>query len=290
MDASKPVAPLPDNASDATAQNAPDVDAASVEVSNSQIEKKVATAAPLKRGERLLFNISHAVVLVLSLLLIIYISYDTFQGVDFMSNHHYMTFQFWVCIAFLLDFFIELFISRDKKFYFKARWLFLVISIPYLNIINQFHLHLSAEVLFYIRFVPLLRGAYSLAMVLGYVSHNRAASLLTQYGAILIVLMYSLALVFFYEEYGVNKNVHSFWDALYWAAMNTCTVGCYFSAVTTVGKIISVVLPIAGMLILPLFTVYFTSKVHSYDAARSRLLGVEQSETPLRSESRDDGA
>lgn len=205
----------------------------------------------------------HALVMVLSVLLIVYISYDTFMNIPFLSNHHYMVFQFWVCVVFLVDFFIELVLADNKKNYFKRRWFFLLISIPYLNIINQYDIALSPRVIFYLRFVPLLRGAYSLSMVMGYISKNRAVSLLSQYLAILVALVYIMALIFYYEEYTVNPDVHSFWDALYWSSLYVTTVGASFSAVTPVGKIISVILPIAGMLILPLFTVYFTDMVRN---------------------------
>lgn len=241
----------------------PDVDARTESIDSA--------ALGVSKPKRYIVNIAHAVVLILSLLLIIYISYDTFKDRPFLSNHYYMTFQFWVCIAFLVDFFTELIISRDKKYYLKTHWLFFLISIPYLNIVNQFNLHLGPEPLFYLRFVPLLRGAYSLAMVLGYISHNRAASLITQYGTILIVLVYSMALIFFYEEKHVNPNVKSFWDAIYWALMNTTTVGCYFPPMTPVGKIISVILPVAGMLLLPLFTVFITSRIQQFDKQRQRI-------------------
>lgn len=203
----------------------------------------------------------HALVMALSVLLMVYISYDTFRNIPFLSNHHYMVFQFWVCVVFLADFFFELFQAESKREFLKRRWFFLFISIPYLNIINQYNIPLSHEVQFYLRFVPLLRGAYSMSMVMGYISKNRAVSLLSQYLAILLALLYILALIFYYEEHAVNPDVKSFWDALYWSALYITTVGGTFAAVTPMGKIISIILPIAGMLILPLFTVYFTSMV-----------------------------
>lgn len=212
---------------------------------------------------------THAIVLVLSLALIAYISYDTFMSIPFLSNHNYMTFQFWVCAYFIFDFFLELTFSPDKKKYLKYRWFFLLISIPYLNIINQYNITFSPHLLYYMRFLPLIRGAYSLSMVVGYISKNRAVSLLTQYVAILATAVYIMAMLFYYEEYKVNPHVKEFWDALYWAAMYTTTVGCYFPAVTTLGKIISVILPILGMMILPLFTVYVTNLVQKNDKRNS---------------------
>lgn len=208
--------------------------------------------------------------LVLSILLIVYISYDTFMQIPYLSNRYYMSFQLFVCCVFLADFFIGFFLAPDKKRYFKRRWLFLLISIPYLNIINYFNIQIPSDIVYYLRFVPLIRGAYSLAIVVGYFSVNRAASLLTQYTAILTTAVYILALLFYYQEYGVNSYVTNFWDALYWSAMNMTTVGCYFPAVTPAGKVISVILPILGMLMLPMFTVFITNRISQFNNSASK--------------------
>ncbi|MCC8175838.1 MAG: potassium channel family protein [Bacteroidales bacterium] len=215
-------------------------------------------------SHKIIYNIFRGAVLILSLLLIVWISYDTFEQIPFLSNHHYMTFQLWVCIIFLADFFVELYLSPDRKHFLRHRWIYFIISIPYLNIVNQWNFHFSAPVYYYLRFIPLLRGAYALAMITGYISRNRAVALLWQYVSILATLTYCMALIFYYEEHGVNHYVHTFWDALYWAAMNMTTVGCYFPPVTAVGKVISVILPISGMLMLPLFTVYITDIVRKH--------------------------
>ena len=230
------------------------------------------TPAP-KRSKRLqdfIVDVSHTLVLILSLLLIVYISYDTFMQIPFLSNHHYMLFQFWVCIIFLADFFIELAYSHNKKDYLKRRWFFFIISLPYLNIINHANITVPPDIIYYLRYVPLIRGAYSLSMVMGYISKNRAVSLMAQYVAILTAMVYILAMIFYYQEFGVNPDVHSFWDAFYWAAMNMTTVGCYFAAVTPPGKVISVILPILGMLMLPLFTVYVTDRVTQFNKRKNQ--------------------
>ncbi len=43
--------------------------------------------------------------------------------------------------------------------------------------------------------------------------------------------------------------------------MNMSTVGCYINPMTMAGKIVAVVLPVSGMIIFPLFTVYLTNYV-----------------------------
>lgn len=43
-------------------------------------------------------------VILLSLILIVWISVDTFEAENLLFDHRYMQFQFWVCIFFVLDF------------------------------------------------------------------------------------------------------------------------------------------------------------------------------------------
>lgn len=205
------------------------------------------------------------VVLVLSLLLIVWISIDTFHRVDLLENHSYMQFQFWVCMVFILDFFVGLVLANDKWGYFKKRIVFLLLSIPYLNIINILDIHLSAEAVYFARFIPLARGALALTIVIGYISSNAITSLFISYLTILLFVVYFCSLIFYQREAGVNPQVNTYWNALWWSAMNMSTVGCNISPVTVAGQIVAVILPVSGMIIFPLFTVYLTDFV-----ARSR--------------------
>lgn len=212
-------------------------------------------------GLPMIEKLMNFVVLVLSVMLIVWISIDTFGHVDFLTNHNYMTFQFWVCVVFVADFFIELHFASDKWRFFRRRITFLVLSIPYLNIINLTDIHISHNALYFLRFIPLARGALALSIVMGYVSSNAVSSLFFSYIAIMILVGYFCSLIFYQRESGVNPEVTSYWDALWWSAMNMSTVGCNISPVTPAGKIVAVVLPVSGMVIFPLFTVYLTDYV-----------------------------
>lgn len=79
-------------------------------------------------------TILHILVLLGSLALIVAISLDTFEGVNFLESRRYMTFQFWVCILFLVTFVLELFMAEDRWHFIRHNWLFLLVSIPYLNV------------------------------------------------------------------------------------------------------------------------------------------------------------
>lgn len=213
------------------------------------------------RLRRIVLNSLHGIVLVLSVLLIVYISIDTFEDVQFLENKNYMTFQFWVCVVFILDFFIELLFAPDKWRYVRHRWVFLALSIPYLNLLPFMTFDISADALFFLRFIPLARGALALSIVMGYVSSNAVSSLFASYIVIMLMVTYFCSLIFFQREHGVNPQVNTYWTALWWAGMNMATVGCDVNPVTVAGKIVAVILPISGMVIFPLFTVYLTNYV-----------------------------
>lgn len=220
-----------------------------------------APAAKPDRTRQFVTGTMNFVVLVVSLLLIIWISIDTFKQINFLENHSYMQFQFWVCMFFILDFFVGLYYAADRWRFFRHRIWFLLLSVPYLNIINLMQIDLGPDALYFIRFIPLARGALALSIVMGYVSSNAVTSLFMSYLVIMLMVAYFCSLIFFQREHGVNPEVGTYWTALWWAAMNMSTVGCNVMPVTVAGKIVAVVLPISGMIIFPLFTVYLTNYV-----------------------------
>lgn len=237
------------------------------------------TGTVTKHQNRLLFTIMNLIVLVLSVLLIVFISADTFNNVNFLDNHVYMTFQLWVCIFFIIDFIVGLIYADHKWRYTGHQLFFLLLSIPYLNIINMLDIQLDFDTLYFVRFIPLARGALALSIVTGYVSDNAVTSLFLSYLLILLALCYFCSLIFYHYEFLVNASVNNYWDALWWSAMNLVTVGCDISPVTPEGKIVAVVLPISGIIIFPLFTVYLTDYVRRKSISNATLRDVQ--DTPM---------
>lgn len=224
-----------------------------------------ATAQPPKRHEysfaKVVTFTMQAIVLILSALLIVFISYDTFLGQNFMTNRLYMRYQFWMCIVFVADYFIEMAFAENKWRYAVRRLPFLLISIPYLNLIPYLHLPLAVEHWYLLRFIPLTRAGLAISIIFGYFSKNAVTSLFMSYIVMLLIIVYFGSLIFYQYEYSVNIQVTSYWIALWWSAMNTTTVGCDIAPMTVAGRIVAVILPIAGMIIFPLFTVYLTDFV-----------------------------
>lgn len=229
-----------------------------------------------------IYAILHVIILLLSLYLVISISIDTFDNIAFYSQPQFLRTQLWICIAFLADFFIELLLADNKRRYLWSHLMFLLVSIPYLNIINYFGWHFPAEVTYMIRFIPLIRGGYALAIVVGWFTSNRTASLMVTYLLILLASVYFCAMVFYVVEHNVNSLVENFDDALWWAAMDTTTVGSNIIAVTPIGRVLSVALACLGMMMLPMFTVYLASLIQKRDAIIKPPRKSDAADTPAK--------
>ncbi|MBQ8224815.1 MAG: two pore domain potassium channel family protein [Bacteroides sp.] len=218
-----------------------------------------------RRGLR---GVLHLLVLFLSLLLVIFISVDTFKGIPFYTQTVYMHVQLCVCILFLIDFLIEWRLATDKRRYLSTHFIFLLVSIPYLNIIQYLGLTFSSEATYLLRFIPLIRGGYALAIVVEWMTYNRISGLLFTYISMLLAMIYFSSLAFYLAEMGANPLVKQYGDALWWAFMDATTVGSNIIATTVTGQILSVLLAALGMMMFPIFTVYVTNLVERRNQAR----------------------
>lgn len=203
-------------------------------------------------------------IIILSILLIVFISIDTFKGINFLDDKLYMHFQFWVCVVFMADYFIELAITDDRWHYMRTHFLYFFLSIPYLNLIDLLDIQLTGEQLFFVRFIPLARGVMAMTIVAGAFFRNRLTSFLSSYIVILTSFIYLGSLIFLYCEQGANPEVTGFGKALWWACMNATTLGCDIYPVTIPGKILGCVLSVGGIVMFPLFTVFITSLIRQF--------------------------
>lgn len=216
------------------------------------------TLTPLKRG---FVTSLHLLVLAASVIMIAWITRETIDNVSFLSAPGYMRFQFWVCLLFLLDIAVEWFFAPHKLRYVLSNLFFILISIPWLNLIELLDLHLSPQVYYVMRFVPMIRAGYVLALISGALSANKALSMMAVYIIWVITSVYFGSLVFFVEEHYINPLVGSWWSALWWAALNITTVGCEISPMTATGKVLAIILSGEGLILFPVFTVYVTNAV-----------------------------
>lgn len=212
-----------------------------------------------------LYSLLHIIVLLLSIFLVVTISIDTFHNVAFWKQPRFMKVQFWICIFFLLDFFVEFFLAEKKWRYLWTHIFFFIVSIPYLAIFHYFGWHFSPQVQYMVQYIPLVRGGYAMAIVIGWFTYNRATGLFFTYIFTLLATVFFASLVFFLFEHNVNNLVVDYYSALWWAFMDVTTVGSNIEAVTPIGRVLSVVLAALGMMMFPIFTVYITNIIQSHN-------------------------
>lgn len=209
-----------------------------------------------KQGIQLALHLS---AFMLSLLLVISISIDTFNGVPFYDDANYLNLQFWICVLLILLFGVEVYNADNSWQYFGSHFFFLLLIVPYLTLFNWWGVELSSEMEFLFRFIPLIRGYISFTIIAYWLLHDLTAGLLITYIVVLFSFIYYCSLIFYVLEVNTNPGVRDFWDCLWYSCMTATTAGCSIQAVTAVGKIISVLLALAGMMLLPVFTVYLTN-------------------------------
>lgn len=220
-------------------------------------------------------------VLFLSFGLIVFISWDTYKGEDFLKNSFYMKYQFAVCIVFLIEYFYRFSISKHKIRFLFLALPFLLISIPYLNIITTYgvlvnhdmiYLHLFGDhyvnidhkILYYIRFIPLTRALVALAMFVTYMTKDLATTVFASYVLFLVPVVYMSGLIFYIAEKDINSAVKNFWYAMWWAGMDVTTIGCYINPQTYIGMALGFILSLLGIIMFPIFTVYFGNIIQKY--------------------------
>lgn len=203
------------------------------------------------------------VVLLCSIVLIGCISYDTFLFSNpFEQSEFTEKVQFWVCVFFMLDIVLEFLVTKHKSRYLLAYFLLFISCIPWITVLAMIpNLRIPNDVLYMLRFMPLIRSCYALAIVIGWFTFRRSSALFMTYMVILLSGIYVGSLAFYVCEVNVNPLVKTYWDALWWAGMEAITVGCNIEAVTPIGKILSVIVAMLGLLIIPMFTVYVSNLV-----------------------------
>ena len=147
--------------------------------------------------------------------------------------------------------------------YLGRHFLFLLLTVPYLTLFDWWGVDLSLEMEYLFRFIPLVRGYIAFTLIAYGLLRDLASGLLITYIVVLFSFIYYCSLIFYVLEINVNPQLHSFWDSLWYSCMTATTAGCNISAITVVGKIISVLLALAGMMLLPVFTVYLTDLIRT---------------------------
>lgn len=215
----------------------------------------------LTHAQTRLITLLHWMVLIASGALIVWITRDTLRGVAFLDSPAYRRFQLWMCLVFLLDISVEWWMSPRKWQYVCRNAFFILVSIPYLNIISFCGLHLSSQALYLFSFVPMIRAGFIFAIIVGALTSSKVLSTFYVYLIWLIASLFFGSLMFYEGEHFINPQVDTWWTALWWACLAMTTAGCNIEPLTMAGNVLEVMLSAEGLMLMPVFTVYITRAV-----------------------------
>ena len=218
------------------------------------------TPKPPPRGKALL-TFMHWLVLIASGALIAWIVHDTLQDIEFLASPDYRRFQLWMCIIFQADIIVEWIFAPRKWRYIARHLFFIMVSIPYLNIVELSGWRPSTEALYLLSFVPMIRAGFVFAVVTGALTSSRVLSTCYVYLIWVVASLFFAAMMFYEGEHYINPQVDTLWTALWWACMSMTTAGSNITPVTTTGSLLEIFLSAEGMMLIPVFTVYFTHAV-----------------------------
>ena len=208
----------------------------------------------------MLLRATNILTLVASILLLVALSAEIIYSRELAAfSQLFGVATFIVCIIYCIDFFVLMAYSTRPWRFLVRNFFILLLSVPYHTIARMAGYDLGHTAQMVLNGVVLLRSVLALYITLRWLIARRTTRLLWAYIATVAVCTYFSALFFYEYEAPVNSALHGFGDALWWACMNLTTVGGEFFPVTSIGKVICVILPIIGMALFPVFTVYVTS-------------------------------
>ena len=194
--------------------------------------------------------------LVASIVLLGAISIEVTQGDRTQFSAWYRALHLGVCCIFFAAAVVRLSIGEYRRRHWLRDTLFALACIPYINIAAWLGIALPHGLLRLVAFAPILISLLATTIIIEWLIEGRTKRLMAAYTLTVLLFTYIAALIFYDYEIGRNESLHTFGDALWWAWLNVTTVGAPIVAVTTIGKVVGIVLPVVGMMFFPIFTVY----------------------------------
>ena len=141
-------------------------------------------------------QILNGLVLLGSLAIIIVASIELLDGNNALSEAFILKFHLWVCGLFLADFFVRWYTDGWTGRFFNHNLFFLLVSIPYLNIVYGLSTTISHSTWLILRLIPLARGIYGVSLIVSWMTRSRITNLFATYLTILFPTIYFCSIIF----------------------------------------------------------------------------------------------
>ena len=156
-------------------------------------------------------------------------------------------------------------IKTSLKKIFKDKWSFIISPmsiIDLLAILPYYRPLRILRILMLFRLFKILRYTNSIKQF-RYVFIEKKFEFLTLGIMFIMAITFGSTIIYIYEGAGVNPNISSFFDAIYWSVITISTVGFGdISPVTIQGRVATLFLVIGGMGVIAFFTSIVTTSLH----------------------------
>lgn len=194
-------------------------------------------------------------ILILSIYVVIELSIEIIYTFSFNTQKIIDNVDIFISLVFLLDFFVFLYLSDNKKKYIKNHCIDFISSLPFVGILRALRIVKVIRLVKLLKVLKVLKGVKGIMPILNFINKTKSRSILVSYSFILIVIIFYCSLAFYSFECNVNENVNTFFDAIWWSFVTVTSVGYGdISPITTESKIIAMVLTILGMGLFSLIT------------------------------------
>ncbi len=205
-------------------------------------------------AEKEKMGFQNLIILILSIYVLGALLVDTFIKLPTEISSLLLKIDNFICIVFLLDFFIRFKKAENKLKFMKWGWIDLISSIPYVDILRVGRLFRL------IRLFRVLRAFRSTKVLVHHIFKNKVKGTMTTVSMITVLIIISSSISILIVENVPESNIKTAEDAIWWAMVTITTVGYGDKfPVTTEGRIIAVVLMITGVSLFGVFTGYISS-------------------------------
>ena len=219
-------------------------------------------------GSSWLVNLKETFIMVLILFVLSLLFYDlTHPNLSLEIKRLFFFIDTGCCIIFLTNFFYELRLADSKKWYWKSHIIDFVTSIPFPADLRIFR---TGRVLRLARLVRLARLSRLLRLFriifffwkgMDQISEVLDVKLMKKSFFFAMIVLVSGGVIIYFVESGAGKGVSDINESIWWSFTTLVTGGFadIHNPLTGAGRILTVILIIAGMIVVGVFTATLTS-------------------------------
>jgi len=228
-----------------------------------------------KLGSNLMVNIKESIIMILIILVVGLLYYDFTQP---LISDKTKSLLFWIdfscCIIFLGNFYFDYRLADSKKWYWKKHFIDFITSIPLPDLqVMRFgravRLIRLTRLLRFVRVLRIFRGILFLSRGLNELAEIFNVKIMKKsfiYGIIFLIIG---AIIINLFEGKSSNSVSTLIDSIWWSFTTVVTGGFadLYNPVSIIGRILTVILILAGMILVGIFTATLTSVLIGEDKA-----------------------